>query len=143
MNKEIENAIEALRVGIRNAQAGSRNQEADMSMRAIEGLRNLQQLIAVSIESLLKDEFTEGSAQWNACIRYLHAQGYLHTPFTASNPQPVSAALETLKLFYGLLNALNNDFVKSGHPSPIPIKAIELKYKQALAILNKHGGNNA
>lgn len=41
------------------------------------------------------------------------------------------AERETIDIFYGLLKALNNDFIKSGVPSPIPMAAIELKYQEA------------
>ena len=92
MNKEIEKAIEALRVGIRNAQAGSRHQEADMTMRAIEGLRDLQQPIAVTLS---REEFE--------------------------------------KVKYALVLYNTGSSVK--HPQ------IREKGVEALAILNKHGGN--
>ena len=39
---------------------------------------------------------------------------------------------EALILFYELLSALHKDLINSGRRSPIPMKAVEAKYKKAL-----------
>lgn len=58
---------------------------------------------------------------------------------TRTQPPAVSELVECLKLFHGILNAMNNDFKNSGHQSPIPMEAVDLKYEQALANYKKEG----
>jgi len=141
---QIEQAIEALRVGIRNAQAGSRHQEADMTMRAIEGLRDLQQRQEVDVEEAMT-EIYDRYEEWGMCVKRSDYNAIAQRCFEAGlkaaqcyirTPDTVSLSMEEFEKVKEAL-VLYNTGSSVKHPQ------IREKGVEALAILNKHGGNNA